>query len=607
MSRHIYAFVLILIISLPFFVKQACGQSTIFNNGAYRFVIVDDFNNFWASGTGQLINANEGKVFATDAMVGQAIWVNNAQDGETLTWEYIRPDSSVRTTATITYDLSTDCWIGGDWFPTCGDPDNPYYGDSIGWIQGISISNEMLGNWTINFLNNGVLLFSEQFELVGKEFKILSGDGQEGLPGETLLEPLVVSLQNTDDKQGVPGANVTFQITSQPNGARGTGLSEDYNVPPLGTETTSLTTTTDTFGIATVYLEMGNKEGVYIIIATASDADTGSPQTFTVSAKKLAIGDVEMRAYNDVDLPGIVANDPFFSAHFDIDGKLIVDKNNPIGEMVNDNFTLNIILNAFPNKPVWIPDTKWKWQISGLGAPTNGADFTNWETLEPITPVIKTPSHRDFGDHDMKLNFTFYDQYGARINTQAVKLKLKLFFDKYGDDNGNGDINWFEYWQRGKVVPGMEDFFYDPDDPTYGQFVYPGLFLGQRGAGLLEPIEINNIVFGGTEGLDTTASIVAHELFHQYVYNMTHGRGEWVGKQNSDKDALPDFYEFQIGTDPEVADTFELAINPDYLHFGDYLKDHGDEEYDALLHGLGGKGFAEKDWAYPGKQTDPSN
>ena len=269
MSRNIYTFVLILIMSLQIFAKQACC-ATIEDNGAYRFETMEDYNNFW-KGSGQLISENEGKVFATDAMVGQAFSSDHVQDGETITVQFIRPDGSFRSNATITYDLSTDCWTGGSWFPSCGDPDNPRYNRFVSWLYAINIPNEMLGNWTINVLGNGVLLFSEQFELVGKELVVISGDEQKGLPGETLREPFVVRLQNSDDKEGIPGATVTFKITSQPKGTKGAGLTETGDVaaiageslslaaaPPEGeTLPTTLDLVTDANGSVSAYLKVG--------------------------------------------------------------------------------------------------------------------------------------------------------------------------------------------------------------------------------------------------------------------------------------------------------------------------------------------------------------
>lgn len=601
MNIQKYVFIMILALVFVSFSKLSYCQSSIDIRGVYRFQTQTDFNNYW-NGSGQSIDAMDGVVYTTDAIIGLAVWINNAQDGEVFTWDFIRPDGSLKSSVNFKYDRNTDCWAR-NLFPYCGDPSNPIL-KNIGWIVGTSILNEMPGFWTVNFLDNGILKYTRQFELVGRELKIVSGNEQTGLPGDSFLEPLLVKVLDFD-KTGLPDSQVIFNITEQPNVAKGAGLTSGYNSPPLHTSITSLTTTTDSNGMAFVYIEIGNKEGAYTITATSSDADIGTPQDFTQYARKLLVGDLEMRAINDVGIPNVP--DPFFIAHFDPNGNIIEYVNDSIGEMVNDNFNLEINLNAFPHNPDWVPNTKWKWQIMGLGGPTNGPSFTSWWTVESITPEVNNPGPRYFGDHDMKLNFSFYDDTGSRINTQKTTLNLKLFFEKHGDDNGDAIPNWFEYWQSDNVVSGMERFEYQPDPnlTMYGSFIIPGLLeLGPFASEELTAFTINGITFGGIKGINTVASVVAHEIFHDTVYRNKYG-GSWEELPNSDDDNLPDEYELQIGTDPSKNDTFKLATRDGFSHAADYLANNGDEEYTALLAGKGEVGVALKDWANPGKQTDP--
>jgi hypothetical protein len=397
-------FILISAISLFGGADLSYAQSSTSLIGVYRFETSQDFDNFW-SGGGQPISETGGKVFTTDAMVGLAIWIYNTQDEETITWKFIRPDGSLKSTSTLKYDLNTDCWLSltgfGSW---CGDPEHPYLMD-IGWISGTSITHEQPGVWTIEFSKNDVLTYSENFELVPIVLETISGNNQKSRPGVTLPEPLTVKLIDFSG-QGLSNSPVAFTIAGQPKGTKGTGLTPTYNDPPLGTGVASITVTTGADGIAKAYLELGNNPGLYTVTATSPDADVGSPQVFIEIASKLTVGDIEMSTVGDIDLPGIA--DPFFIANFDDQGNIVVLKNEPIGELVNSSFDLNITLNAYPGKPSWNPLTEWKWQIGGLGGPTRGASFTGWSTTETITPEVKSPGPRYFGDHDLKLSGLFH-------------------------------------------------------------------------------------------------------------------------------------------------------------------------------------------------------
>ena len=143
--------------------------------GVYRFETRQEFNDFWLRG-GHLITETDGKVFTSDFAPSMAIGIYDTQDGEMLTWEFIRPGPGdpgdrVRATYTTWYDLETDCWVNSI---HCGDPENPYLMNAR-WnvamvidssdIPGIA-GNDPPGIWTIRFLKNGDLVYSEQFELV---------------------------------------------------------------------------------------------------------------------------------------------------------------------------------------------------------------------------------------------------------------------------------------------------------------------------------------------------------------------------------------------------------------------------------------------------------
>ena len=146
--------------------------------GTYRFESRDEFENFW-SGEGYPISETDGRVFTSDYGAGMAIEVNNAEHGDSLKWEFINPNDSVQIVSTVTYDSISGCW-SSIW---CGDPDFPPL-DDILWLHIILVKEEhILGNWTINFYENNVLHFTQQFELLPRP-KLEVVDAKMVTPGE---------------------------------------------------------------------------------------------------------------------------------------------------------------------------------------------------------------------------------------------------------------------------------------------------------------------------------------------------------------------------------------------------------------------------------------
>ncbi len=98
----------------------------------------------------------------------------------------------------------------------------------------------------------------------------VSGDSpvQEGPPNSQLPKPLVVM---TTDENGAPvsGGQINWTITG-PSGATGQGVSPASNTTGPDAQTT---------------VTLGNKPGTYTITATCSNCTSGSPVTFTATAK----------------------------------------------------------------------------------------------------------------------------------------------------------------------------------------------------------------------------------------------------------------------------------------------------------------------------------
>ena len=111
---------------------------------------------------------------------------------------------------------------------------------------------------------------------VAQTLEKISGDNQQGSPGEALLSPFIVEVRDTENR-GLEGIDVTFAVT-----AGGGSLSET-------------TVTTDADGQASSILTLGNNEGTNTVRVTAE----GISETVTfeaVGANEINIPDPNLRA-----------------------------------------------------------------------------------------------------------------------------------------------------------------------------------------------------------------------------------------------------------------------------------------------------------------------
>ena len=133
--------------------------------------------------------------------------------------------------------------------------------------------------------------------------EIISGNGQQGAPGDTLAQPLTVDVR---DQYGNPlgGATVTFAVTD------GDGTLSDT------------TATTDANGRAATTLSLGPQPGTNTVVATVSDLD---PVTFTATGKAnpdfdadgtVGFADFVLFAANF----GLGDGDEGYAPRFDLDG-----------------------------------------------------------------------------------------------------------------------------------------------------------------------------------------------------------------------------------------------------------------------------------------------
>ncbi|MCI5194023.1 MAG: hypothetical protein D3915_13020, partial [Candidatus Electrothrix sp. AU1_5] len=235
-----------------------------------------------------------------------------------------------------------------------------------------------------------------------------------------------------------------------------------------------------------------------------------------------------------------------------------------------------------------------------------------------------------YGDKKVKLTLAYKHTASGATGQTDKDYEYQVFFGRDDDDDGDKTPNWFEYWKHNKAVNGLDasDVKFDitKGAGSYGSWSSSSgdIKLGPAAAKTHYPSKVKvssntncpGGTFGGAEGINCVAEVLAHERKHEAFY------GNWTGSSkiwtagttkdsddptDSDKgdlkgDMLPDDYETNTTkTDKDNLDSCDLEHNKG--EEGSAYKWYGDEEFQALLAGDGKTGNADKDWANPGKKA----
>ncbi len=215
------------------------------------------------------------------------------------------------------------------------------------------------------------------------------------------------------------------------------------------------------------------------------------------------------------------------------------------------------------------------------------------------------------GNHTAYVNlFPLNPDKEWRKNNNNKHLGFKVFFNKTAIDTASGEPNWFHYWKMLRAVDSLRLFEYVPGQSWFGCHNCDGIRLAlsdpAAGQHYNNPIVVNGRSFGGpgVTGIDCASEVVYHELKHLEIAQNWQENGEWEGEDDTDGDALPDYWEQdhedEYGIDWEDPDTHDL----EHLKSAEYAS-YGDQEYLCMIAGDGKRGHATRDWANPGKQTFP--
>jgi hypothetical protein len=205
----------------------------------------------------------------------------------------------------------------------------------------------------------------------------------------------------------------------------------------------------------------------------------------------------------------------------------------------------------------------------------------------------------------------------AKVNGKQDQVKVRFFFEPDPKDNPEGKYpNWFYYWKQG-VVKDLNRFTYDPNLRASGEhnFAENKLLVGPLASKPMIPVSIplkgkcsgQFIVIPKTEGVDTAARTVAHELEHERLFKSK--------KQDRDGDGVDDNEEthspycldpaFNKNTHGLTAQMMGINDPQQIAKDNKTLGEFGDNELLAIAaeQKYSERVQRDKDWASPGSQS----
>lgn len=296
----------------------------------------------------------------------------------------------------------------------------------------------------------------------------------------------------------------------------------------------------------------------------------------------------------------------------------------------------DIVIDGTPD--VWW--NPWTWGVDPNPTTTKDVEFTaklkdmtgyevvkiawtsdafNPQTTTTDSLTVKPMAGRHGKGKDIQAILT-YRKIGETqtYTTKPYSEKFDLFFDKQGDDNGDGEDNWFDYWSTSSdgacsFGSGQASFSYIYGDGPYSPYSLRGQTWS--GTGKIQIFNAATTTQGFTwskdgltinehKGIDQLEFILQHERTHNVVeWNWKEGGAWWPSGgtkfADQDQDRIPDVVEDTVpGFDKTKPQSF-----PGYPISG------GSEEEvycDYIAETSRNSPVPTQDWANPGKQTSPS-
>lgn len=278
--------------------------------------------------------------------------------------------------------------------------------------------------------------------------------------------------------------------------------------------------------------------------------------------------------------------------------KIVITPKNP---MTNHDVTFKAEISDAPEFEI----TGVDWIVTDVAS--GNIDFFDIGKKNPYT---HKPAPDAYGKKEVLCTIFYEHKVSGATGLDQESKEFKLFFEKQGNYDGDDEPNWFEYWQKNNACPDLNQCEYDSAETGFGGYS-PSLdkvTLGPLAAQDNKVVTIPTLgACGGGLGIDCCYQTVAHELKHKWVADNWKAGGIWNGKTDTDGDELPDDWEDTYtykGHKFSKANNDTYNVHLMYAHWGDYWS-YGDQEALCRIEENGKVVAAEKDWACPGKQSDP--
>ncbi|MFQ5456418.1 MAG: carboxypeptidase-like regulatory domain-containing protein [Nitrospirota bacterium] len=263
-----------------------------------------------------------------------------------------------------------------------------------------------------------------------------------------------------------------------------------------------------------------------------------------------------------------------------------------------------------PNNPETTKDVTLEAIISDMA----GYEITNVSWAGDLipgdgNPYTYKPGAGTQGKKNVIATITYRYTSSGVIGQDSRSKEFNIFFDKDGDEDGNGTDNWYHYWSisdDGAASYNRTSAMYRYGGGSYGGSNFAGYngnvtnptytVYNRASMSCAFNYSIPGYNFNNKgQGVDCVEDTLMHERSHHQVDANWQQGGIWEGMADSDNDELPDDWEnTHDGFDPNNANSFTG------FPYGD------DEEVYGEIQGFGQTGTHTKDWANPGKQSDPS-
>ncbi|MCB0128244.1 MAG: hypothetical protein KDE58_38525, partial [Caldilineaceae bacterium] len=166
--------------------------------------------------------------------------------------------------------------------------------------------------------------------------------------------------------------------------------------------------------------------------------------------------------------------------------------------------------------------TTYDVRLEAVVEPTSDFVVTqvSWSgDLKPGTgnPYIYKPDKGTHGKKKIKATVSFKNKSNGATGQVSKEFVFTLYFEKNGDDDGDGKPNWFAYWGVDGAVPGLADpkVTYDATKGagSYGAWspTSDKVELGPAAAGTHYPggLSIDGTTYGNVRGIDAVTEVVA--------------------------------------------------------------------------------------------------